>query len=80
MKQCKYGNPKRQSRFICLKCLTENQMGGLQRTDGQREKGHVKNLTCIKCNERTKNLEVRYCDWFTEMMEYTREIHGRYYN
>ena len=40
MKQCKYGNPKRKSRFICLKCLTENQMGGFQRLNGQREKGH----------------------------------------
>lgn len=80
MKQCKYGNPKRKSRFICLKCLTENQMGGFQRLNGQREKGHIKNLSCIKCKERTKNLEVRYCDWFEEMMDKAVEIRREYYS
>lgn len=80
MKQCKYGNPKRKSRFICLKCLTENQMGGLQRINYQREKGHIKSLTCIKCGERTRNLEVRYCDWFEEMMDKAIEIRREYYS
>lgn len=80
MKQCKYGNPKRKSRFICLKCMKENQMGGIQRINYQREKGHIKNLTCIKCNEVTKNLEIRYCDWLEEMMDKAFEIRGEYYN
>lgn len=79
----KYGNPKKQSRFICCKCLTENFIGaGIQRGGKQREKGHVKDLTCINkgCNgEITKNIEVRYCDSFEEMMIEAEKIHIEYY-
>ena len=78
----KNGNPKRASRFICCKCLKENQIGsGIQRAN-QREKGHIKDLTCINpgCNgDITKNIEVRYCDSFDEMMEYAEELHNEYY-
>lgn len=46
----------------------------------QREKGHVKDLTCICCGgEITKNLEVRWCDGFPESMEYAKEIRQKYY-
>ena len=76
------GNPKRSSRFICCKCLKENQIGsGIQRVN-QREKGHVKDLTCINpgCNgDITKNIEVRYCDSFDEMMEKAEKLHREYY-
>lgn len=79
----RYGNPKRQSRFICCKCLTENFIGtGIQRGGKQREKYHVKDLTCINkgCNgEVTKNLEVRYCDNFEEMMVEAEKLHIEYY-
>ena len=85
MRMCRlrYGNSKKQSRFICLKCLKENCVAqGLQRGSRQREKGHIKSLLCINpicAGERTKNLEVRYCDDFREMMEWAQELHMEYY-
>lgn len=81
---CRYnmGNPKKQSRFICLRCLNENHVGsGIQRSN-QREKGHIKDLTCINqgCNGTiTKNIEVRYCDDFNEIMGKAEELHREYY-
>ena len=77
------GNPKRSSRFICLSHLGINEIGnGIQRSN-QREKGHIKDLTCINpgCNgDITKNIEVRYCDSFDEMMRKAEELHREYYN
>ena len=77
------GNPKKSSRFICCKCLKENQLGsGIQRAN-QRSKYHIKDLTCLNqgCNGMvTKNIEVRYCDSFDEMMEKAKELHREYYN
>lgn len=82
MCRCKNGNPKRQSRFICCKCLKENFVGvGIQRSN-QREKGHIKNITCINpgCNGIvTKNIEVRYCDNFQEMINKAEKLHVTYY-
>ena len=82
MSRYKNGNPKRQSKFICLHCMKENMLvTGIQRKQ-QREKGHVKDLTCINpgCNgEVTKNIEVRYCDSFDEMMQKAEELHREYY-
>ena len=79
----KYGNSKKKSRFICCNCLKENFVGsGIQRGNKQREKGHVKDLTCINkgCDGNiTKNIEVRYCDDFQEMMELAKELHKEYY-
>lgn len=77
------GNPKRSSRWICLRCMKENMVGdGLQRGGHQREKGHIKNLICLctKLNDRTKNLEVRWCDSFNERMEYAKEIQKEFYD
>lgn len=75
----KMGNPKRKSRFICCNCLMENQLGsGIQRTN-QRKKGHIKDLYCLKCQTVTKNLEVRYCDSFKEIMEKAEELHRECY-
>ena len=80
MCRCKMGNPKRSSRFICLKCLKENQLGsGIQRAN-QREKGHTKNLYCIYCNEITRNTEVRWRDSYDEMMDKAIEVHREYYS
>ena len=68
------GNPKRSSRFICCKCLKENQIGsGIQRAN-QRSKYHIKDLYCLHCQTVTKNLEIRYCDSFDEMMQKAKEL------
>lgn len=79
MCRLKYGNPKKKSRFICLKHCGENLVGlGIQRSK-QREKGHIKDLHCLVCNEVVKNLEVRYCDSFEEMMYKAEELHKEIY-
>ena len=72
------GNPKKKSRFICLKCLKEG-IGGIQRGGKQREKGHIKTLHCPFCQEETKHLEIRYCDWLAEMMDKAARLHKEYY-
>jgi chromatin remodeling complex protein RSC6 len=80
MSRYKNGNPKKKSRFICCKCLQENMIGtGIQREHKQREKNHVKDLYCLEDKEVTKNLEVRYCDIFEEMMDKASELHIEYY-
>lgn len=76
------GNPKRKSRFICLKCLKENHVGeGIQRIGRQRENGHIKDIVCLctKLQTETKNLEVRYCDNFQYMMDKAEKLHIEYY-
>ena len=84
MCRCRMGNPKKMSRFICLKHCGENHvLDGLQRGGHQREKKHIKDLTCINpgCNgDVTKNIEVRYCDSFDEMMRKAEELHREYYS
>ena len=73
------GNPKKSSQFICLSHVGINQIGsGIQRNN-QREKGHVKDLFCLQCQDITKNLEIRYCDSFAEMMDKAKELHREYY-
>lgn len=80
MSRRKMGNPQKMSRFICCKCLTENKLGdGIQRIR-QREKGHLKNLTCFKCNEITKNIEIRYCETFDEIIYKARKVHLNEYS
>ena len=77
MCRCRMGNPKKMSRFICLKCL---QVGitGIQRKS-QREKYHVKDLFCVYCKQETKHIEVRHCDWIGEVMMRAEELHREYY-
>lgn len=78
---CRYksGNPKRSSRFICLSCMTENQLAqGIQRKL-QREKYHVKNLYCLKCRTETKNIELRYCDSYEDVFDKALKIRSKYY-
>lgn len=76
------GNPKHNSRFICLRCLQENKVGAGISRPKTKEKNHVKNLTClcVGLQMRTKNLEVRWCDDFYERMEYAKKIKPRYYD
>ena len=53
------GNPKKMSRFICLKHCGENHiLDGLQRGGHQREKKHIKDAFCIECQDITKNIDV----------------------
>lgn len=81
MSRYKNGNPKRQSRFICLQCLQENTLAqGIQRKS-QRKKFHIKDLTCLNCGGiRCKCIEVRYCDSFDEIMEKAKELNKVYYS
>lgn len=47
MRRRRSNKPKRKSRFICIRCMKENMVGsGIQRSN-QREKEHIKDLTCI---------------------------------
>ena len=80
MCRCRMGNPKKSSRFICLKCLDWKftYIQGIQRSN-QRELGHIKDNVCSHCGEVTKNIEVRYCDSFDEMMDKAEELHRKYY-
>lgn len=74
MSRYKNGNPKRQSRFICLQCLQENRLAqGIQRKS-QREKFHIKDLYCLSCRKICKCVEVRYCDSFDEVMDKAKEL------
>ena len=78
---CRYknGNPKRQSRFICLHCMNENMVvAGIQRKQ-QREKGHIKDISCLYCKSITKNIEIRYCDSYDEIYELAKNKRENYY-
>ena len=77
------GNPKRSSRFICLRCMQLNQCGsGIQRGGHQREKYHIKDLMCINpgCKCKTKNIEVRWCDSYEEIYERAVRERVNYYS
>ena len=71
-------NSSRSSNFICLKCL---QLGikGIQRGPRQRERFHVKDLFCIYCLKTTKQIEMRYCDYFPEVMAEAKQLQMKYY-
>ena len=73
----RYGNPKKRSSFICLKCLHTG-ISGIQRKK-QREKFHIKTLFCCKCETDTKHVEIRYCDWLKEIQDKAKELHIEYY-
>lgn len=51
---------------------------GIQRKQ-QREKGHVKDLYCLRCGFVTKNEEVRYCDSYDEIFELDKIKRENYY-
>ena len=80
MCRCKYGNPKKQSRFICLRCLKQNHIGdGIQRFGRQRPIEHEKDLYCLNCKTITQNMEVRYCDDYAETLEKAIRKHMKTY-
>ena len=75
MCRCRMGNPKRSSRFICLKHCGENHvLDGLQRGGHQREKKHIKDAFCIECEDITKKQEIRYSDSIDETMQKAKEL------
>lgn len=51
---------------------------GIQRKQ-QREKGHVKDITCLNCKCITKNIEVRYCDCYNEIYKLAKKKRENYY-
>jgi hypothetical protein len=81
MARNKYNYPEiHQSKFICLKCMQENKIvTGLQRPR-QRKKFHIKNIYCLNCKKITKNIEIRFCDSFSEIEEKAANIRSRYYH
>ena len=80
MRRIKFGNPKKKSRFICLKCGHINGVGdGIQRGGCQREKFHIKDLYCTNCKAVEKNIEVRYCDCQTEITKEIPKLRLQYY-
>lgn len=52
---------------------------GIQRIQRSREKYHVKDLTCIFCGERTKNMEIRFVDVQEEIQAKAIEERKKYY-
>ncbi len=67
------------SRFICLKCLKFNGVGeGIQRKV-IRPKFHIKDIFCVGCDCITKNVEVRYDDFYEEVSPQLEELNKRYY-
>ena len=83
MCRCRMGNPKRNSVFICLKCLDWKftYIQGIQRPN-TKELDHIKNLSClcVHMQYKTKNLEVRWCDDYKERMERAIEICRNFYD
>jgi NAD-dependent SIR2 family protein deacetylase len=53
------------SYFYCNEC---GNAFPVPRVKKQREKGHIKNLYCIKCKSRTHHTEVRDCDFILEQV------------
>ena len=51
---------------------------GIQRKQ-QREKEHIKDLFCLHCSCITKNIEVRYCDFYDEIYELAKKKRENYY-
>lgn len=82
MGRCRFGNPKKRSEFLCLKCMRKDgTMNGIQRVHGQREKLHVKDMYCCHCKEDVKALEIRYNDYMSDDFMYTAlRLHREYYN
>lgn len=79
MSKRKWGYPKYGSRFICLSCMKENQLGaGIQRIHGQREEGRIKDLYCCTCKTVTKNYEIRYKDDPDAAYERAKQIRVQY--
>lgn len=79
-KQCKWGNPKKKSSFVCLRCKRKDgTIDGIQRLHGQREKMHVKDMYCCHCKMEIKALEIRYNDYLPELEEVIEELHEEFY-
>ena len=49
------------------------------RLKGRRKKYHIKDLVCVNCNEITKNIEIRDCDFYEEVIDKAKNIRNNYY-
>ena len=49
------------------------------RLKGRRKKYHIKDLACVNCNEITKNIEIRDCDFYEEVIDKAKNIRNNYY-
>lgn len=73
------GNSHKMSRFLCLSCMKENKVGeGIQRRK-MRSKYHIKDLYCNNCHKVTKNMEIRYCDYYEDIYNKAKEVKDTYY-
>lgn len=73
-------NPKKQSRFLCLKCGSmDGCIEGIQRNGHEREKYHIKDLWCCNCKETTHCLEIRHNDYFPDMRGKAEQLHRKFY-
>lgn len=45
------------------------------------KKMHIKDIFCLsrECGMKTKNVEIRHCDDFLEIMSKVPELHTKYY-
>lgn len=55
----------KKSDFICLKCGTNFPLPRVKR---QREKGHIKDVYCIKCKKNTQHIEIREFDYALDFL------------
>lgn len=61
-----------QSNFYCVRCANKVP---LPRRRGQlREKGHLKSIYCIRCQEEINHLEVREFDLEFDLDKFKEEI------
>lgn len=78
----KVGNPTKNSRFICLKCLQSDltTCEGIQRRHEQRGNNHIKDMWCCRCKEEIKALEVRYFDNYNQKLITARKKRPIFYD
>lgn len=59
------------SDFYCLNCGSRLTLS--RKTNSQREKYHIKDIFCCKCNDTTPHIEVRANDYAEEVLGYYKE-------
>lgn len=67
------GNPRRKSRFICLRCMKENQLGdGIQRGKDNKDALLKVNKQMKDKDVSLKNLEMQSPDTLTELIDFAK--------
>lgn len=77
---CKIARNNNQSTFICVKCqhTKGSLLNGIFRKR-LREKYHIKDSYCFICGQKTKQMEVRSCDAYEDVLEKVKEVRDAYY-